>query len=61
MEFIDNKVIKTGLTEEGKKLIDREITWYKKMVEYGFNSIPRIHSFEPLTMERIIGTNIGAF
>ena len=58
MEFIENKVIKTGLTEEGKKLIDREITWYKKMVEYGFNSIPKIHSFEPLTMEKIDGTNI---
>lgn len=30
MEFTENKVIKTGLTEEGKKLIDREIVWYKK-------------------------------
>lgn len=58
MEFTENKVIKTGLTEEGKKLIDREIVWYKKMVEYGFSSIPKIYSFEPLTMEKINGTNI---
>ena len=58
MDFVENKVIKTGLTEEGKKLIDREITWYKKMVEYGFNSIPKIYGFEPLTMEKIEGTNI---
>lgn len=58
MEFTDDKVIKTGLTEEGKKLIDREIVWYKKMVEYGFNSIPKIHSFKPLTMEKIEGTNV---
>ncbi len=58
MEFIDNKVIKTGLTEEGRKLIDREILWYKKMVEYGFDSIPKIYSYEPLTMEKIEGTNI---
>lgn len=58
MEFTEDKVIKTGLTEEGKKLIDREVVWYEKMVEYGFNSIPKIHSFEPLTMEKIEGTNI---
>ena len=58
MEFVENKVIKTGLTEEGRKLIDREILWYKKMVEYGFDSIPRIYNYEPLTMEKIEGTNI---
>ena len=58
MEFTEDKVIKTGLTEEGKKLIEREIVWYKKMTEYGFTSIPKIYSYEPLTMEKIDGTNI---
>lgn len=58
MEFVENKVIKTGLTEEGKKLIERENIWYKKMVEYGFTSIPKIYSYNPLTMEKIEGTNI---
>ncbi|MCI1274099.1 MAG: NTP transferase domain-containing protein [Clostridiaceae bacterium] len=58
MEFTGDRVIKTGLTEDGKKLIDREIVWYKKMVEYGFASIPKIYNFEPLTMEKIDGTNI---
>ena len=58
MEFIQNKVIKTGLTDEGKKLIEREIVWYKKMSEYGFTSIPKIYSYSPLTMEKINGTNI---
>ena len=58
MEFTENKVIKTGLTDEGKKLIDREIVWYKKMTEYGFTAIPKIYSFDPLTMEKIEGTNI---
>lgn len=58
MEFTQDKVIKTGLTEEGKKLIDREILWYKKMDEYGFSAIPKIYSYNPLTMERINGTNI---
>jgi len=58
MEFTEDKVIKTGLTEDGKKLIEREIVWYKKMVEYGFSSIPKIYTFDPLTMEKICGTNI---
>ena len=58
MEFSEDKVIKTGLTEEGQKLIEREIIWYKKMNEYGFKSIPKIYSFAPLTMEKIDGTNI---
>lgn len=58
MEFREDKVIKKGLTEEGAKLIDREIVWYKKMTEYGFSAIPKIYSYEPLTMEKIEGTNI---
>lgn len=58
MEFTKDKVIKTGLTEEGKKLIDREVIWYKKMENYGFSAIPKIYSLSPLTMEKINGNNI---
>ncbi len=58
MQFKEDKVIKVGLTDEGKKLIDREVIWYKRMAEYGFTSIPKIYSYEPLTMEKIGGTNI---
>ncbi len=58
MKFTEDKVIKTGLTEEGKKLIDREIVWYKKMSEYGFSLFSKIYSYAPLTMEKIEGTNI---
>ncbi len=58
MKFYKDKVIKTGLTEEGKKLIDRESRWYEKVLKYGFSGIPKIYGFEPLTMERIHGTNI---
>ena len=58
MEFSGEKVIKTGITEEGKKLIDREERWYQKVSEYGFTGIPKIYSFSPLTMERIHGDNI---
>lgn len=58
MEFKDGKVIKTGITPDGKKLIDREIAWYQKMIDYGFDNIPEIYFYEPLTMEKIEGTNI---
>ncbi len=58
MEFTHDKVIKTGLTDEGKKLIEREVVWYEKMSGYGFNKIPNIYSLNPLTMEKINGTNI---
>ena len=58
MEFTGDTVIKTGLTEEGKKLIDREIVWYKKMNEYGFSAMPRIYCYNPLTMQKIDGVNI---
>lgn len=58
MEFKEDRVEKTGLTEEGCKLIDREVRWYDKMSEYGFDGIPKIYSLNPLTMERIYGENI---
>ncbi len=58
MEFTKDKVIKTGLTEEGRKLIEREVVWYEQMNKYGFGAIPRIYSLNPLTMEKINGNNI---
>lgn len=58
LEFSDKKVVKTGLTEEGKVLINKEVEWYKSMTKYGFDSIPKIYSYNPLTMQRIKGENI---
>lgn len=58
IEFSADRVVKTGLTEEGKALIAREARWYEKVTEYGFQGIPRIYSLSPLTMERIRGDNI---
>ncbi|MBR3624630.1 MAG: NTP transferase domain-containing protein [Selenomonadaceae bacterium] len=58
MEFIGDKVIKTGLTDEAIKLIERETNWYKKVSNYGFKGIPKIYSYSPLTMETIEGENI---
>ncbi len=58
IEIKENSVIKTGLTPDAEKLIEREINWYKKMQEYGFSNIPKIYEYSPLTMEKIAGTNI---
>lgn len=58
MEFKGDRVIKTGITEEAKKLIDREVNWYRKVSEYGFDGIPKIYSLTPLTMKKIEGDNI---
>lgn len=58
IEFIDGKVVKTGLTEDAKKLINREIVWYKKLAEHGFTDMPKLYDTDPLTMEFIDGTNV---
>ncbi|MBR4592056.1 MAG: phosphotransferase [Elusimicrobiaceae bacterium] len=58
MKFSEDTVVKEGLTEEGRKLIDREIDWYRKMAQYGFKEVPEIYRYHPLTMRRIDGSNI---
>lgn len=58
IEFLNNTVIKEGLTEQGKELINKEIDWYKELSKYGFDSMPKTYSLNPLTMERINGENI---
>ncbi|MGN1422789.1 MAG: phosphotransferase [Oscillospiraceae bacterium] len=54
----DNKIVKTGIDEQGKALAVREKAWYRKAQSLGFEGIPHIYSFEPLTMELIDGKNI---
>lgn len=56
--FDGEKVIKRGLTGEAQVLIQREIDWYKAVDTLGFKGIPRIYSYDPLTLERIHGDNI---
>ncbi|MDR2778460.1 MAG: phosphotransferase [Rickettsiales bacterium] len=58
IEFIGGKVVKTGLTAEAIKLIEREVVWYRKMSDYGFNAVPKVYATDPLTLEYIDGTNI---
>lgn len=56
--FDGERVIKEGLTCEGRKLIQREVNWYTEVQRLGFKGIPRLYSDFPLTMERIHGENI---
>jgi len=58
MTFYDDKVLKEGVTKEGKELIKREVFWYEAVSKHNFNGIPSIYSFDPLIMEKIDGDNI---
>ena len=58
MEFTAGQVVKHGLTGEAERLIRREAQWYRSVTAYGFTAVPAISCWEPLTMERIPGTNL---
>lgn len=58
LEFKENIVIKRPLNKQGKDIASKEIAWYKFVCDLGFDKIPQIHSFKPLTMKKIVGKNI---
>lgn len=58
MEFKGDIVLKYPLNEQGKKLADDEIAWYKKVTELGYNDIPKIYGYDPLVMEKVKGQNV---
>jgi len=58
INFLNNKVKKIGITPEAEKFIKYEAEWYKKMLQYRFNSIPNISQYNPLIMSEIDGGNI---
>ncbi len=51
----DNRVVKIPLDAKGRELAEYETEWYKFVVQRGYDNIPKIYSFEPLTLERIDG------
>lgn len=53
-----NRIYKEGMDEQGRKLAEREVAWYKKLQEKDFRNIPHIYSYSPLCMELIDGKNI---
>ncbi len=58
IEVRDNEVVKTGLTDEAKIFIRREVAWYKLAQKLGFMDIPRLIHEEPMTLSRIKGQNL---
>jgi hypothetical protein len=53
-----DRVVKTFRGEQGAALAKREKAWYREAAARGFGRVPRIMSYDPLTMERICGQNI---
>lgn len=58
IEVVDGKIVKTGVTQEAQKLIEREIVWYKQMSAWGYPNIPQVLGTKPLTLEKIDGDNL---
>lgn len=53
-----NVVVKEGITEQGKKLAQRECAWYEQAKNLGITALPAIYGTNPLKMEYIRGKNI---
>ena len=58
MEFNDDIIIKRGINKQGQEIAIDEIAWYKHVKELGYENIPEIYQYEPLTMKRVRGKNI---
>ncbi len=54
----NDNVIKTGLTDEAKAFINREISWYQEAQKLGFKSVPALLKERPMTLSRINGQNL---
>ena len=46
MEFKEDIVLKYPLNEQGKKLAEDEIAWYKKVSSLGYKNIPQIYGYD---------------
>jgi len=58
MEFKGDIVLKYPTNEQGEKLAQDEIAWYKKVSSLEYTNIPKIYGYDPLVMEKIKGQNI---
>ena len=54
----DDRLIKRPITAQGEALAKSEIAWYQKLEGKNFANLPKIYSYDPLTMELIDGKNI---
>ena len=57
--FTEDTVKKEGILDKGRKLMERETAWYRKMAQYGYPQIPEVYCYRPLTLQRIDGKNIS--
>jgi GTP:adenosylcobinamide-phosphate guanylyltransferase len=55
---VGDTFIKEPLDAQGRSLARRETGWYRHAQQLGVRNIPRVHGFEPLTMERVDGGSI---
>lgn len=58
MTVEEDRILKEGIDEQGKKLAIREKAWYKHLESLGYDRIPHIYSYDPFVMEKINGKNI---
>ena len=53
-----DKIVKEGITDQGRKLAARECAWYEKAGRLGIPALPKIYGTDPLEMEHIDGRNV---
>lgn len=58
MTWMEDRVRKEGIDEQGRTLAERECRWYAEVMKKKTASIPEIYRTSPLEMERIRGKNI---
>lgn len=58
MTWMEDRVRKEGIDEQGKVLAERECRWYAEVMKKKIASIPEIYQTSPLEMEKIRGKNI---
>jgi len=57
----NNIVIKEAVNEQGIKIANDEINWYKEVKKFDYNNIPEIYEYKPLKMKKIEGKNIWEY
>ncbi|MBE6419474.1 MAG: nucleoside-diphosphate-sugar pyrophosphorylase [Akkermansiaceae bacterium] len=58
IEFKGDIILKYPLNEQGRKLAQDELAWYKKASDLGYRYIPQIYGYDPLVMNKIKGQNL---
>ena len=58
MDFKGDIILKYPINEQGEKLAQDEVSWYKMVTDYGYTNIPKLHGYNPIVMDRIKGDNV---